>query len=170
MRSKAFFLALLCLALAGTAEAQWKWRDAKGKLQYSDLPPPPGTPDKDVLQRPASAVRNIVVVPMDATSSDPASAPAPRPAASAPSKAEQEASARQKQEQDREAAKQKDEERRLAERKRENCSRAQANLRDLQSGTRLTRTNDRGERVFMEQGQIAAEVARARDVITENCR
>ena len=58
----------------------------------------------------------------------------------------------------------------MAERKRENCSRAQANLRDLQSGIRLTRTNERGERVFMEQGQIAAEVARARDVITENCR
>src|ERR1019366_8620904 len=42
-------LALLALP----AEAQWKWRDVAGHVQYSDLPPPSGTPDKDILSRPA---------------------------------------------------------------------------------------------------------------------
>ena len=168
MRHKPLVFALVLIALAGAAQAQWKWRDAKGNVQYSDLPPPPGTPDKDILQRPPAPARpTIVVAPPGAPAS---AATAPRPAASAPTKAEQDAAARQKQEQDKDAAKQKEEERRVAEQRRENCARAQANLRDLQSGARLTRTNDKGERVFMEQAQIAAETSRARDLITSECR
>jgi type IV secretory pathway VirB10-like protein len=175
MRLKPLLITLIGLVLAASAQAQWKWRDAKGNVQYSDRPPPPGTLDKDVLQRPAAASRNVVVVPVMPVmpvgqAASAASAPAPRPAASAPTKAEQEAAARQKQEQDRDAAKQKEEERRLAAQRRENCSRAQAGLRDLQSGTRITRTNEKGERVFMDEAQIAAEVARARDVVSSECR
>lgn len=168
MPRKAFFLALICLLAAGAAQAQWKWRDARGNVQYSDLPPPAGTPDKDILQRPAAAARNIVIVPAGAAPASAASAAGP--AASAPSKAELDAAARQKQEQASQAAKQKEEERRAAELKRDNCARAQASLRNLQSGQRLTRTNENGERVFMDQAQIAAEVARARDLITSECR
>ncbi len=158
---------MLCLAVAGAAQAQWKWRDAKGNVQYSDMPPPAGTPDKDVLQRPSNARPTIVVGPPAAQAS---AASAPRPAASAPTKAELEATARQKREQDDKAARQKDEERRIAAQRRENCALAQSNLRNLQSGTRLTRTNDKGERVFMDEAQIAAEVSRARDAITNECR
>ena len=168
MRHKPLVFALVLLALAASAEAQWKWRDAKGNVQYSDLPPPPGVPEKDILLRPASAVRpTIIVTPIGVAAS---AASAPKPAASGPTKAELDAAARQKQEQDGQTAKQKEEERRLAEQKRENCSRAQANLRDLQSGTRLTRTNDKGERVYMDEAQIAVEMARARDLITSECR
>ena len=161
-------LALLCLAVAGAAQAQWKWRDAKGNVQYSDLPPPSGTPEKDILQRPTAQARpTIIVAPPGAPAS---AASAPKPAASAPTKAEQEGAARQKQDQDGDIAKKKDEERRTAAQRRENCARAQANLRELQSGTRLTRTNDKGERVFMDEAQIAAEVNRARDLITSECK
>jgi len=39
------------------AQAQWKWRDAAGHVQYSDLPPPSGTPEKDILGRPAAQQR-----------------------------------------------------------------------------------------------------------------
>lgn len=160
-------LVLLCLAAAGAAQAQWKWRDAKGNVQYSDMPPPPGTPDKDILQRPYVARQNIVV---GLPGSSASAASAPKPAASAPTKAELEAAAKQKQDLDAENAKKKEEERRIAAQRRENCSRAQANLRELQSGQRLTRTNEKGERIFMDEAQIAAEVNRARDVITSECR
>lgn len=170
MHCKPFFVALIGLVLAASAQAQWKWKDAKGNVQYSDRPPPSGTPDKDILQRPANAVRVISVVPAGVAASAPASAPAARPAASAPTKAEQEASARQKQDQDKEAAKQKEEERRLAETRRENCSRAQAQLRDLQSGIRITRTNEAGERVFMDDAQRQAEVERTRSLVTNECK
>ena len=36
------------------AEAQWKWNDKGGHIQYSDLPPPAGTPDQDILSRPTA--------------------------------------------------------------------------------------------------------------------
>ncbi|MFT7774221.1 DUF4124 domain-containing protein [Roseateles sp.] len=160
-------LAVLCLAIAGAAQAQWKWRDAKGNVQYSDMPPPAGTPEKDVLQRPSNARAVVIVSPPGAPAS---AASAPKPAASAPTKAELEAAARQKKEQDGEAAKQKEEERRIAAQRRDNCARAQSNLRDLQSGTRLTRTNEKGERIFMDEAQMAGEIGRARDVITSECR
>lgn len=165
MRHKPLFIAFVGLVFALSAQAQWKWKDARGNVQYSDRPPPTGTPDKDILQRPASASRIIGVVPAGQPASA-ASAPAPRPAASAPSPD----AARQKQEQDRDNAKQKEEERRVAEQKRENCSRAQANLRDLQSGIRITRTNEQGERVFMDDVQRQAEVERARNLITSECK
>ena len=37
------------------AAAQWKWRDAQGRVQYSDRPPPTTVPDRDILTRPAAA-------------------------------------------------------------------------------------------------------------------
>jgi hypothetical protein len=158
---------LLCLAAAGAAQAQWKWRDAKGNVQYSDMPPPAGTPDKDILQRPAAVRPTIVVSPPGAPAS---AASAPSPAGSAPTRAEQEAGARARQERDSQTVKQKEEEKRIAAVRRDNCQRAQAQLRDLQSGNRIMRTNDKGERVFMDETQIAAEVSRARDVMTSECR
>ncbi|MFG6466073.1 DUF4124 domain-containing protein [Roseateles sp. BYS87W] len=171
MSRKAFFISVLCLLAMGAAEAQWKWRDAKGNLQFSDLPPPQGTPEKDILQRPFVAKPSIVVSPVGAAASQAATAtPSNSAAASAPSKAELDAAARQKREQDQEASRQKEEERRVAAQRRENCARAQANLRDLQSGQRLARTNEQGERVFMDSAQIANEVSRARDLITSECR
>ena len=169
MAVKPLLAALLALALVGTAHAQWKWKDARGNVQYSDLPPPPGTSEKDILLRPAAAARPTIVVAPPGTGASAAAAPASAPA-SGPSKAELDAAARQKQDQDQQAGKQKEEERRLAAQRRDNCSRAQANLRELQSGTRVTRTNDRGERVYMDTAQIAGEVGRARDVITSECR
>ncbi len=168
MRHKPLLIALIGLILAASAQAQWKWRDARGNVQYSDLPPPAGTPDKDILQRPPTAARPTILVAPPGMQASAASTPAP--AASAPSKAESEAAARQKKEQEGEAARQKEEARKLAEQRRENCARAQANLRELQSGQRLTRTNDKGERVYMDQAQIAGEVNRTRDVITSECR
>ncbi|MEO6280659.1 DUF4124 domain-containing protein [Roseateles sp.] len=169
MRQKPLLIALIGLVLAASAHAQWKWKDAKGNVQYSDRPPPAGTPDKDILARPATAAaRAITVTQADAPASTPASAP--RPGASAPTRAEQDAAARQKQDQARENAKQKEEERRVAEQRRENCSRAQAQLRDLQSGIRITRTNEAGERVFMDDVQRQAEAERARGLVTSECK
>lgn len=167
MDCKPLLVAFVGLLLAASAQAQWKWRDAKGNVQYSDLPPPPGTADKDILQRPPAPARAAIIV---APPGQAASAPAPKPAASAPPKAELEAAARQKQDQDAQAAKQKEDERRAAEQRRENCARAQGNLRDLQSGTRITRTNEQGERVYMDDTQRQAEVERARQLITSECR
>lgn len=167
MQRKALFVALLAAVAMNAAQAQWKWRDARGNVQYSDMPPPAGTPDNDILQRPNAPARLIVVGPPG----QPASA-ASRPASAPdkPDRAEQDVAARKKQEQDQQAAKQKDAERRAAEQRRDNCARAQANMRDLQSGIRLTRTNEQGERIYLDDAQRQAEVERTRQLITSECR
>ena len=43
-----------CSVLIGPVAAQWKWRDAGGRIQYSDRPPFASVPDRDILQRPAT--------------------------------------------------------------------------------------------------------------------
>ena len=47
---------LVVCALVGTASPQstgtWKYRDAQGRVVVSDLPPPNGVQDKDILDRP----------------------------------------------------------------------------------------------------------------------
>jgi Domain of unknown function (DUF4124) len=163
-------LAALLLSAAGGAFAQWKWRDASGKTQYSDIPPPAGIPEKDILQRPPGQRAPVVVRSLDAAA--PASAPrAPAPAASAaPSKAEQEQQAKQKAEQEQLAKKQKEEERKVAEQRADNCKRATSSLRALEEGVRIARRNEAGETVFLDDRQRAEEIQRTRSIIGSDCR
>ena len=167
MHYPALLAALLTLSLIGPAQAQWKWRDTAGKIQYSDRPPPPGIADKDILQRPPGQALKVVVVSPPGTAP---SAPAPAPVASAPSKAEQDQAARQKQQEQEQLAKQKDTERKNAQTKRENCARAQDNMKMLQDGARINRLNDKGERVVMDDAQRAQETQRTQDIINSECR
>ena len=159
-------LMLCCIALP--AHAQWKWKDAAGKTQYSDLPPPNGTPEKDILQRPAGMKQPLQIVPFGASA--PVAASAPARAASGPSKAELDSQAKQKQQEQEQLAKQKEDERRVAQQRRENCSRAQDNMKMLDSGIRITRPNERGEAVILDERQRAEEVQRTRNLIGSECR
>jgi len=145
------------------ATAQWKWRDKSGVVQYSDLPPPTGVSDKDILQRPAASQR--LTIPTAAASSASAAAPALDPKAIEP---ELEAK-RRKAEQD-EAAKKKAEDQRVASVKAENCNRARSAMRSLEDGVRIARTNDKGEREILDDKQRADETRRAREVVASDCR
>jgi hypothetical protein len=161
-------LAALLLSAAGGAFAQWKWRDASGKTQYSDIPPPAGIPEKDILQRPPGQRGHVVVRSLDAAASAPRQ---PASAASAgPSKAEQEQQAKQKAEQEQLAKKQKDEERKLAEQRADNCKRATSSLRSLEDGVRISRRNEAGETVFLDDKQRADEIQRTRAIVSSDCR
>lgn len=158
------------LALPGQALAQWKWRDANGKIQYSDLPPPAATPEKDILQRPPGQRNQVVVRSLDAAASAAKPAPAASKPASTPNKAEQEEQAQLKKEQEAAAKKQKDEERRLAEQRADNCRRAAANLKQLQDGGRITTRNEAGETVVLDDAGRAAEIQRTRGLMDSECR
>ena len=165
--SSALVLGVMLGTFALPAMAQWKWRDTSGKIQYSDLPPPNGTPEKDVLQRPAGLKQpRVLVIPYGA----PVAASAPAPVASGPSKAELDQQAKQKLQDQELAAKQKEDDRKVAQQKRENCGRAQDNLKLLQDGIRLTRQNERGETIVIDERQRAEEMQRSRSVIASECR
>ena len=163
-------LGLLACSIALPAQAQWKWRDAGGKIQYSDMPPPKGTPDKDILQRPAGSKQPPVIVLPFGAAGGATAASAPSPAASGSSKAELDQQAKQKQQEQEQAAKQKEDERKVTQLRRENCTRAQDNLRMLQEGVRISRLNERGENVVIDERQRAEETQRTRLVIGSECR
>jgi len=161
-----FYRLIVCLALlalAGTAQAQWKWRDATGNVQYSDLPPPPGVAEKDILQRPANQRPRIVVTPVGVNA-----ASAPVATASAAARPDPEVSSRKKLEQD-QAAQRAEEDRKIKAQKAENCKAAQDQLRLLEGGVRISRRDERGERVFLDDQQRAEETKRARAVIAVDC-
>lgn len=161
----------LALSLATPAAAQWKWRDPAGKMQFSDRPPPNGTPEADILQRPASSKRSVVtVVPYGQAGQAASAALPPAKAASGPSKEELAQQAKNKQQEKEALAKQKDEERRQAEQRRANCKSAQDNLSLLQSGIRVTRSNERGEPVVLDDQQRELEMQRARTAANSECR
>lgn len=153
---------LLCLALVGAcvalpAAAQWKWRGANGQIQYSDLPPPPGVAEKDILSRPS------------ATASRAAAAPAASAPPLAPKGVDSELDAKRKKAEQEEAAKAKAEEQRVAAAKAENCRRARDQIRTLESGMRMARVNDKGEREVLDDKMRAEEMKRARDLANSDC-
>jgi hypothetical protein len=166
----ALLVVLAASVIALPAEAQWKWRDKSGHVQYSDLPPPAGTPDQDILGRPTPTLRRATATLAPAA---PSSAPvAALAAASTPprtvdaeleakrKKAEADAAAKAKADQDKNAALRAD-----------NCGRAKAQLTTLESGIRLAQTNPKtGEREFLDDKQRADEVRRTRDIIASDCK
>lgn len=160
--------AVLMLALLSTAAfAQWQWKDAQGRMQFSDMPPPAGVPDKDILKRPPGA--RMTVVPYGYAASQAASAAAAASAASAARKdAEQQAKA--KRELDQMTQQRRDEQRRLDQQRADNCKRAQDQLQVIDSGIRLTMLNDKGEQIYLDDNQRVTERNRVLAVMATDCR
>ena len=155
---------LLCLGMATAQAANWKYRDAQGRIVVSDLPPPAGVQDKDILERPTTVVRR---------------APAQAPAASAPANAnptavaqntDPELDARRKKAATEQEQKQKVEQEKDAAQRAENCSRAKSHLSALNDGQRIARTNDKGEREILDDKGRAEEMQRARQVMSSDCK
>jgi hypothetical protein len=161
--------ALTCAAILGAllavpAQAQWKWRDKNGQTQYSDLPPPAGIAESDILQRPNAAQR---AAPAAAVAASGAASGAP---ALAPKGSDPELEAKRRKAEQEVAAKKKAEDEKLAIAKADNCMRAKGQLRTLDSGERIARTNDKGEREFMDDAARAAEAKRTQDIIASDCK
>jgi hypothetical protein len=123
-----WLLAASPLWVADLAHAQWKWRDASGRVTASDLPPPREVPDKDILQRPTGAARKA---PVAAVAS---SAPVSAAAASLPqvraSGVDKDLEARKKLADQQREAKAKADADKLAATRAENCKRARRPPRD----------------------------------------
>ena len=166
---------LALLAGASTAQAQWKWRDASGRIQISDLAPPPSVPDKDILQRPGSprnAAQPAAAAPANTAAGTPAApaASGAAPALKPKSPLDQELERKRKADEQEKAGKARAEEERRNAQRADNCTRARSTVATLESGQRITRTNDKGEREFLDDRQRAAEVQRAREIMASDCR
>ncbi len=156
---------LICMALcfcALAASAQWQWMDKDGRKVFSDRPPPADVPDKNILKRPGNRGTTVTAVP-------PAAASAATPAA-APVGTDKSLQEKRKQAEDAEAAKRKAEEDRNARLMAENCNRAVQAKSGLDSGARISRINEKGEREFMDEAALAIEGQRLQSIINENCK
>lgn len=164
---------IACLACSAVQAASvWKWRDANGRITVSDQPPPRDVPEADILERPGQRGPRLP------TAVPPTSPRAAAPAASAPGAgeaatrvdAELQARRRAEEARAREAAKAAPaEDPQALARKRENCQRARSMLANLDSGQRMARLNDKGERVVLDDAARAQEARRAREVIASEC-
>jgi Domain of unknown function (DUF4124) len=168
LRAGMLLLACCWAGLAVAGPVHWQWRDAQGKVVFSDRPPPGTVAEKDILVRPGGAAPSIrpqAVAPVAAQ--DPAASQALKPVVGA----EDPALAAKKKELEAAAdAKRKAEEARQAQARTENCQRAKGYEKTLNDGGRIMHTNAKGEREVLDDAGRAAELARARSVIGQDCK
>ncbi|MDM5177646.1 DUF4124 domain-containing protein [Massilia sp. DJPM01] len=152
------------MLFASVASAQYVWVDANGTKQFSDRPPPPGVPAKNIIKAPTSAA--VTPKTDDVPASKPMSADDKLP----PSLADREADYRKR------AKAKEDEQKKAGEettRKAANkvaCESARSYKRTLELGMRVSSTDKNGERTFIDDSQRTAEIARANKAISDACK
>lgn len=156
--------AVLCAvvgALAATPHAAaapaFKWREAGGRIVYSDLPPPPGA-RVTLLAAPAGSATGV-------SSTTPAAPQEPRPA----SWVEREKASRQKAIERAEADKEQAELARQAAERERLCDEARTSLRTLESGARLTAIDERGERIVVDDAERARRTEAMQRAVSDHC-
>ena len=146
------------VAFTGTAFAQYKWTDQNGRVQYGDTPPS-GANAAPMRQRSAPAPAESADNKDDA-----------KDAKKGPlTPAEQDEAFRKRQQ---DAAKEREKQAKSdsdAAAKRENCTRAQEYVRTLEGG-RVTGTDAKGERYYLDDSQLAQEAATARQNVRDWCK
>ena len=146
-------------ALSLPAAAQWKWKDASGNVHFSDRPPPNSVPERDILQK--GPVRPVAPAAAASAASAPEAGKLP---------VDKELEARKRQGDQAQEVRRKTDDERLAIARAENCERARGHLRTLESGVRIARTNEKGEREILSDAQRNQEMERMRQAIAGDCR
>jgi hypothetical protein len=148
---------LVLLCCAGAAQAQFVWIGPNGTRQYSDQPPPPGTPASKILKAPGRPT----VAP-----ETPDAAPA---AAKTPTLAEREADYRKraKAREEQEAKSQAQGQRAAA--RAEHCDNVRKNQRLVESGIRIADIGPDGQRRYLSDAERAAVAERNARQLAE-CR
>jgi Domain of unknown function (DUF4124) len=162
------FAAALLLCLLPLAHAQWSWKDKDGSRVFSDQPPPPSVPEKDILKRPPGARAPVAAVVSEATSSTPGSTSTTSTAPKLSGK-DAELEKKKKEAEAKEAAQKKADAEKTAAAKKENCDRAKRAKASFDSGIRISTTNAQGEREIMNDTTRASETKRLQDIIASDC-
>ena len=177
-------LAALLLVATSTSvgAATWQWRDAQGRMVYSDRPPPSEVRSSQILRSPAPAPAAPApregasaaspageAVPADAPAERSAAAP-PAPAPAMPSWVERERAFRERQAERRASEEKAREERENAEHAQRACDELQHAIRTLESGMVVVSINARGEREPMGDAERARRLERARAERERSCK
>lgn len=156
------------------ASAQWQWVDKDGRKVFSDRAPPADVLEKSIVKRPGvranSEPPNENVLqsnrdgPTAATSTPPSATNVPQL-----SGVDKELAEKKKQADQAENAKRKAEEEKRLQVKQENCSRAKQAKANYDSGMRIARTNEKGEREILDDAARASETKRIQTIIDADC-
>lgn len=148
MKKTALALSLL-LCCASSYAGLYKWTDENGKVHYSDSPPP----TSNATQLKKSAL------------SDPDYQPPARQ-----SLADRNAEYREKKLKQQETEEEQRQAEKQAQLEQQNCQTARKNLRNLQSGIRLTELNENGEQVYLDQQKRQQRIQAAQKNIDRYCQ
>ena len=161
MRFAAIAVLTVFACLVTGAQAQvYCWNTKDGKRQCGDTPPP-GVKATTIGSPAAPAAPPAPAGQKDAASKDAKKGPL------TPAVQEQDFRKRQLEAQ---KGREKDEQAlRDADAKKENCERAREALRILESGQRVARMDQQGERVYLDEAQIGQEAERARQAVQRSC-
>ncbi len=146
-------LALL-LPLCATAQI-YEYKDAAGRTVYTDQPPVGAAVKSRTVAKESAA---------DQGASASTAAPVPKTAVDR----ELEFRKRQKEAQEQSAKAEKENADKAA--RKDECARARLQLQSLESGERIASRDAQGERVYMDDDQRAAEIARTRKAVSDLCR
>ena len=144
----------VALILATPAFAICKWKNASGRTQYSDQPPPG-----------VQCIESIKVQPPS-----PASSHNDGAAATPLNPQEKEMEFRKRRLERQEADKKYDADRAMIETKKQNCENSRNRLNGLLGGGRVVRFDANGQRFFLSDQEVEAEIAEARKQTDQYCR
>ena len=138
---KRFLTAIATLLFVTSATAQiYQWKDENGRTIISDKPPVGHVrQQRKIDSEPATTAAN--------------------PQKSA---ADQEMEFRKRQKESQEKAAKSEKEQAASAEKQENCNNLRRQLASLESGERIARRDDNGERYFLEDAQREQEIAKVR--------
>lgn len=166
--------ATLLFLAATAAQAQYVWIGPGGTRQYSDRPPPPGTPASKIVKAPGRASPELApapsppaATPVEPVTTDPAAKPLPPKGP--PTLAEQEAAYRARTKARDEANLKAQEEAQRARQLAERCNAARETQAQLASGTRIARYSQDGQKSYMTDAERAARAAQVNQAL-QDCR
>lgn len=143
-----------CLLWSMQASAEiYKWRDEKGVMNYSDVPPQAGANSTQKIKA-ATVPNDVPLTRSDAYQREEAASANKKPVESRESAPSAEAEALKV----------------MQERlKAQNCAAARSNYRNYAVGGRMQNVNENGQKEYLTDDQIREGMARAQQEIDENC-
>jgi len=163
---------LLAAALACSmpAAAQWVWRDAAGKMVFSDQPPPKSVSSRDIVRQPGPAPRRSAAPEATGDGAAATGTQAEAARTAAPTVTEREIESRRRQQQLADAEKKEADEESRKALLAENCERLRGYLRALEGGFRVARIDAAGQQQFLDDDARAADTERTRAQIEQFCQ
>ena len=154
-------LALGASCVTAVAKPRFEWVDNTSGLKVFSDRPPPGGPEsvRGFIDHEPGLLPAREQAPAAAAASGGASVPG----------VDKTLEAKKREAEEAEAAQQREAERQRAAQRADNCKRARQARESLDSGMRMARLNEKGEREILTDEMRAAERQRVQTILDENC-